>query len=72
MQLELDVPRFTKDLDGHRFKPVVEADRQEGNRLGVAGTPFFFITAMPSVGAVGLADFKRLIDAAIKETLPGK
>ena len=72
MQLELDVPRFTKDLDGHRFKPVVEADRQEGNRLGVAGTPFFFINGHAVSGAVGLADFKRLIDAAIKETLPGK
>ena len=39
-QLNLDVPRFTKDLDSHRFKPLVDADRQEGNRLGVDGTPF--------------------------------
>src|SRR5208283_1300698 len=42
-QLNLDVPRFTKDLDTHRFKPQVDQDRQEGNRLGVDGTPFFFI-----------------------------
>ena len=66
-QLNLDVLRFTRDLDSHRFKPAVEADRQEGNRLGVAGTPFFFINGHAVSGAVGLADFKKLIDAALKE-----
>ena len=59
---------FTKDLDSHRFKPAVEADRQEGNRLGVEGTPFFFISGHAISGAVGLADFKKLIDTALKET----
>jgi protein-disulfide isomerase len=39
----LDAPRFTGGLDSRRFKPLVDADRQEGNRLGVHGTPFFFI-----------------------------
>ena len=67
-QLNLDVPRFTQDLDSHRFKPQVDADRQEGNRLGVDGTPFFFINGHAISGAVGLADFKNLIDAAIKES----
>jgi len=71
-QLNLDVPRFTRDLDSHRFKPAVDADRQEGNRLGVDGTPFFFINGHAISGAVGLADFKRLIDAAIKEAAPPK
>jgi protein-disulfide isomerase len=67
-QLNLDVPRFTKDLDTHRFKPQVESDRQEGNRLGVDGTPFFFINGHAISGGASLEDFKRLIDAALKET----
>jgi len=67
-QLNLDVPRFTKDLDSHRFKPQVEQDRQEGNRLGVDGTPFFFINGHAISGGVDLQDFKHLIDAAIKES----
>jgi protein-disulfide isomerase len=67
-QLNLDVPRFTKDLDSHRFKSQVDADRQEGNRLGVDGTPFFFINGHAISGGVGLADFKKLIDAALKES----
>jgi protein-disulfide isomerase len=66
-QLKLDVPRFAKDLDSHRFKAAVEADRQEGNRLGVDGTPYFFINGHGISGAINLADFKRLIDAALKE-----
>jgi protein-disulfide isomerase len=70
-RLNLDVPRFTKDLDSHRFKPLVDADRQEGDRLGVDGTPFFFINGRAISGAVGFADFKKLIDAALKEvTVP--
>ncbi|MGO9227635.1 MAG: DsbA family protein, partial [Bryobacteraceae bacterium] len=67
-QLTLDVPRFTKDLDTHRFKPQVEKDRQEGNRLGVDGTPFFFINGHAISGGVNLQSFKHLIDATLKET----
>jgi protein-disulfide isomerase len=66
-QLNLDVARFTADLDSRRFKPQVDADRQEGNRLGVDGTPFFFISGHAISGWVGLADFKKLIEAAMKE-----
>jgi protein-disulfide isomerase len=67
-QLNLDVPRFTKDLDTHRFKPQVDQDRQEGNRLGVDGTPYFFINGHAISGGASLEDFKHLIDAALKET----
>lgn len=67
-QLSLDVPRFTKDLDSHRFKSQVDADRQEGNRLGVDGTPFFFINGHAISGALDLPEFKKLIDAALKES----
>jgi protein-disulfide isomerase len=67
-QLNLDVARFTKDLDTHRFKPQVESDRQEGNRLGVDGTPFFFINGHAISGGADLQSFKHLIDAALKES----
>jgi len=67
-QLALDVPRFMKDLDSHRFKSQVDADRQEGDRLGVDGTPFFFINGHAISGALDLPTFKKLIDAALKES----
>jgi protein-disulfide isomerase len=71
-QLKLDMPRFVKDLDSRRFKPVVEADRQEGNRLGVDGTPFFFINGHAISGASDLAAYKELIDAVLKEAATPK
>src|SRR5579883_105019 len=71
-QLGLDVSRFTKDLDSHRFKSQVDADRQEGNRLGVDGTPFFFINGHAISGAVDLQTFKKVIDAALKESAAGQ
>ena len=67
-QLKLDVPRFTQDLDTHRFKPMVESDRQKDNRLGVDGTAHFFINGHAISGGVGLADFKHLIDACPEHT----
>jgi protein-disulfide isomerase len=47
---------------------AVEADRQEGQRLGVDGTPFFFINGHALPEGASLGDFKRLIDASLKET----
>jgi protein-disulfide isomerase len=67
-QLNLDVPQFTNDLDSHLFKSLIDSDRQEGNRLGVDGTPFFFINGHAISGAISLADFKRLIDSALKDS----
>jgi protein-disulfide isomerase len=66
-QLKLDLPRFTSDLDSHRFKAAVEFDRQEGDRLGIDGTPFFFINGHAISGALDLPTFKLLIDSALKE-----
>ena len=65
-QLNLDVPRFAKDLDSRRFKRQVDADRQEGDRLGVDGTPFFFVNGHAFSGAPSFADFKRVIDEELK------
>jgi protein-disulfide isomerase len=68
--LNLDVPRFVADLDKHRFKAVVEADRREGDRLGVDATPFFFINGHAVSETPDLRDFKRMIDAVLKERPP--
>jgi len=38
--------------------------------LGVDGTPFFFINGYAVSGSPSVADFKRLIDAALKEANP--
>jgi protein-disulfide isomerase len=41
--LELDMPRFTADLDARRGRSRIKSDFMGGMRSGVAGTPTFFI-----------------------------
>ena len=65
-ELGLDVPRFTKDLDSHRFRPTLVADQREGSELGVDGTPTFFINGKQVVGAVPIEQFRKVIDAELK------
>jgi protein-disulfide isomerase len=42
-EVGLDVPRFTRELQEHRYQPRVRRDFLEGVRSGVNGTPTFFI-----------------------------
>jgi protein-disulfide isomerase len=42
-RLRLDVDRFSRDLDEHRYLPKVRRDFLEGVRSGVNGTPTIFI-----------------------------
>jgi protein-disulfide isomerase len=41
-QMNLNIAKFTADLDSHKFKARVMAEEQEGEAAGVAGTPTFF------------------------------
>ncbi len=64
--LGLDVNRFMADMDNPQFKSVIEADRNEGARLGVEATPTFFINGKLVVGAQSLTVFARLIEDSLR------
>jgi protein-disulfide isomerase len=63
--LGLDVARFTADLDGAASKAALERDLAEGAKLGVDGTPTFFINGTPLVGAQPVEVFTAAIDKAL-------
>jgi protein-disulfide isomerase len=63
--LGLDVARFTADLDGDRFKPILARDMAEGTKVGVDGTPTFFIEGQRLVGAQPYEAFVAAIDKAL-------
>jgi len=42
-EIGLDLPRFTADLDGHKYASRVAAEEKQGEDAGVEGTPTFFI-----------------------------
>jgi protein-disulfide isomerase len=42
-KIGLDLPRFTRDIDGIQVVTVIQEDMQRGALLGVSGTPTVFI-----------------------------
>jgi protein-disulfide isomerase len=59
-QLELDVLRFARDLEEHRYADRVREDFLGGVRSGVNGTPTFFINGYRHDGSF---DLQSLLDA---------
>ena len=60
--LGLDSQAFATCLDSHRYQAEVQSDTQDGNLLGVTGTPTFFINGRILIGALPYEDFKAVID----------
>jgi protein-disulfide isomerase len=65
-ELKLDVAKFTKSLDGATVKPQIEADQAEATKLGVTGTPAFFVNGKFLSGAKPFAEFAVAINAELK------
>ncbi len=63
--LGLDVEQFRRDVDSDAVKARVDADSAEAARLGVRGTPGFFINGRFLSGAQPFEAFQRLIDAEL-------
>ncbi|MGA8272318.1 MAG: thioredoxin domain-containing protein, partial [Candidatus Sulfotelmatobacter sp.] len=62
--LKLDTARFDKCLDSGEEIAVVKKDAAEGQRLGLQGTPSFFINGHFMSGAIG---FMKLRDTVMQE-----
>jgi protein-disulfide isomerase len=63
--LNLDMDRFAADLQNEKLQHEISADREEGKRQGVDGTPTFYIDGQQMVGAASVADFERLITRSL-------
>jgi protein-disulfide isomerase len=61
-EIGLDVEKFKKDLDAPETKKRVDEDLEMGKKLGVQGTPNFFINGRPLRGAVPYEQFKTVVD----------
>ena len=66
-EIGLDLGRFGAALDRRRFELDVSRDAAEGARLGVRGTPTFFINGTALVGARPAAEFRAVIDKKLAE-----
>ena len=63
--LGLDLQKFVADMDSDAVGERISVDVNEADRLGVSGTPGFFINGRYVSGAIPYEDFKRMIDAEL-------
>jgi protein-disulfide isomerase len=61
-QVGIDVEQFKKDVGSDAVKKRVDADLREAQKLGVSGTPAFFINGKYIAGAQPFEAFKQRID----------
>ena len=65
--LKLDLAQFSKCLDSGEQAVAVQQDRAEGIRLGLSGTPSFFINGHFLSGALDYASLRRIIEQQLAE-----
>jgi protein-disulfide isomerase len=65
-QVKLDVPKFEQCVSSGVHKAAVQRDIEEGKRLGVTGTPAFFVNGRQMDGAQPLDAFVRVIEEELR------
>lgn len=60
--LGLNTQEFNSCLDSKKYKDQIKEDMDEAGRVGVRGTPAFFINGLILSGARPFEDFKAIID----------
>lgn len=64
--LGLDMARFERTMDDPKSAETIAGDAAEGARLGVQGTPTFFINGRRLIGAQPISAFKAVIARSTK------
>jgi len=65
--LGLDTAAFNAALDGHVHRAAILQERADGQALGVASTPSFFVNGQLIKGAQPFSAFQSAIDAALQK-----
>ncbi len=65
--LKLDVAKFSKCIDSGAEAAAVQRDRAEGNKLGLSGTPSFFVNGHFYSGALDYAALHQIIEQQLSE-----
>lgn len=65
-KLGLDIDQFKEDFVSERVGNAVSSDAAEAAKLGVTGTPAFFINGRFLSGAKPFEEFQKVIDEELK------
>jgi protein-disulfide isomerase len=66
-----DAAAFSQCLDSHKYRAAIAADIETGSKLGVTGTPTFFINGVLLVGNQPAAEFQRIVERELARTATG-
>lgn len=64
-QIGLDTTQYKKDFASTKVNDIINADMGEGNKLGITGTPTFFVDGKQVTINNTPDAFKKVLDAAI-------
>lgn len=64
--LHVDMRRLQRELQGKKVENIIKEDLEEANRLGIEGTPHFFVNNLVVRGSLPLDLFKSAVDMALK------
>ena len=67
-EMELDVEKFKADMASADVKKRVDADAAQAAKLGVTGTPSFFVNGRYLSGAQPFESFRRMIEEELKRS----
>jgi protein-disulfide isomerase len=66
-ELGLDMTQFEPCVQNDATLSRVQADTEEGQKIGVTSTPTFFVNGKPIVGLTSPDEFKQVIDQALAQ-----
>ncbi len=64
-EIGLDMEQYKRDLTSSQVKSRIDADTKDAQKLGVTGTPAFFVNGRYLSGAKPFEAFKEVIDAEL-------
>jgi hypothetical protein len=67
MRLNMDMAKFTKDMDSQETENIVLRNIAEGDDIGVLGTPTVFLNGHRYNGELTVADLGKVIDQELKK-----
>jgi protein-disulfide isomerase len=69
-EVGMDVATFEACDSSGKYKTVVQASVLEGAKLGITGTPTFFVNGRIMVGIQSLAEFSKIVDEELAVAAP--
>lgn len=64
-KLGLDLVKFQQDVASQEVKNRIERDKNTGTKLGIQGTPTFFLNGKKIENPRGYEEFKKILDGAL-------